>query len=83
MRRERPELTAGSCEELLPESEQMFAFARVLGEHRVVTVANFLQTPVPLPQEIVRGCKLLLSSEVNVHASELSPLEARIYATDM
>ena len=83
LRREHEELTAGSCEELLPENEQLFAFARVLGERRVVTVANFSQTPAPLPKEIVRGCEMLLSSDDGPAAAELAPLEARIYATEM
>jgi alpha-glucosidase len=83
LRREREELTAGACEELLPESEELFAFARVLENRRAVTVANFSLAAVSLPQEICSGCKLLLSSEDEPREAELAPLEARIYATEM
>ena len=80
LRRERAELTAGACEELLPQSEELFAFARVWGDRRVVTVVNFSLSSVPLPAEIVRGCELLLSSGDEPSPGELRPLEARIYA---
>jgi len=81
LRRERTELTLGTCEELLPRSERIFAFARVLDGRRTVTVVNFTGQAAPLSPELTRGCKLILASEHGGDESALSPYEARIYAS--
>ena len=62
-RREHEELTSGSYEELMPESEEVFAFARALENSRLVTVVNFSLNEVKLPEELIKDASLLLSSE--------------------
>ena len=78
-RRQRKELTEGSYEELLPDDEKIFAFARTLEGKRIVTAANFSKYPAPLPKGFAAGKTLLLSSVVPKEAETLAPLEARIY----
>lgn len=78
LRRENPALTAGSWREILPEDERLFAFVREFDGHEVITVANFGLEAVRLP-EILRGQKVILSSESETNPEELKALEARIY----
>ncbi|MBQ9526243.1 MAG: alpha-glucosidase [Fretibacterium sp.] len=82
-RQEHKELTAGDYEELMPESEEVFAFARTLGDSRLVTVVNFSLNEVTLPEELIEGRTLLLSSAGGeagrLAGNLLRPLEARVY----
>ena len=78
-RREHQELTAGDYEELTPENEEVFAFARTLGKSRLVTVVNFSLNEVTLPEELIKGKTLLLSSSDGPDGTVLRPLEARVY----
>ncbi|MCR4817457.1 MAG: alpha,alpha-phosphotrehalase [Fretibacterium sp.] len=80
-RREHQELTAGDYEELMPESEEVYAFARTLGHSRLITVVNFSLNEVKLPEEITRGRAILLSSHGEEAGAVLHPLEARVYGT--
>ena len=73
------ELTEGSYEELLPQDEQVFAFARILGNQRTVTAVNFSLEPARIPESLIRGKKLSLSSEPGGDRLVLRPLEARVY----
>ena len=78
-RRSHKELTEGSYEELLPEDEQVFAFARTSGKRRLVTVANFSLREAKLPDGFMKGKSILMSSEPGGDATVLRPLEARVY----
>ena len=78
LRRTREELTAGSYREIMPESEEVFAFVREYEGRKIFTVANFSLEPVSVPDEL-RGKTLMLSSEDEADGTELKPLEARIY----
>ena len=78
-RSEHQELIAGDYELLLPDSEELFAFARTLGDKRLVTVVNFSLKEMKLPSEFV-GKEVLIDSENvgNINIDTLKPLEARI-----
>ena len=78
-RRAHEELTAGRYEELLPQDEQIFAFARSLGNHSTVTVVNFSLEPARIPESLLLGKTMVLSSESKGDPLLLRPLEARIY----
>jgi alpha-glucosidase len=78
-RREHEELTAGTYEELMPESGEVFAFARALDSSRLITVVNFSLNEVKLPEDITDGGTLLMSSLDGEAGAVLRPLEARIY----
>ena len=78
-RRSHPALRAGSYQELLPNDEQIFAFARTVGSHQLVTVVNFSLEPAKIPEEIIAGKTLVMDSEGPGETSILRPLEARIY----
>jgi alpha-glucosidase len=78
-RRSHPALRAGSYQELLPNDEQIFAFARTVGNHQLVTVVNFSLEKAEIPEEIIAGKTLVMDSEEQGEKNILRPLEARIY----
>ncbi|MBQ9564550.1 MAG: alpha-glucosidase [Synergistaceae bacterium] len=81
-RREHEELVRGTYEELMPESEEVFAFARVLDGSRLITVVNFSLNEVRLPEGIADGGTLLLSSLDGDRPGSgviLRPLEACVF----
>ena len=78
-RRSHPALRAGSYQELLPEDEQIFAFARTVSSYQLVTVVNFSLEPAKIPEEIIAGKTLVMDSEGPGETAILRPLEARIY----
>lgn len=67
------ELLAGDYELLLPDSEEIFAFARTLGGKSIFTVVNFSAKTIPLPT-IFRGRKVL----IGIQSETLRPLEVKI-----
>lgn len=74
-------LIEGSYREIFSESEEIFAFERYDDKgSKLITIANFTDKPVKLPDEFTGKHKIVLSSESSNNTSELSPLEARIYA---
>ncbi|MBQ3450183.1 MAG: alpha-glucosidase [Synergistaceae bacterium] len=81
LRKNHEVLITGAYKEIFPESEEIYAFERYDDEDsRLITIANFTDKPVKLPDEFTSKHKIILSSEGNENTSELSPLEARIYA---
>lgn len=80
LRAENDALTAGSYEILLADSEEIFAFARTLGDKKIITAVNFTDKTVKLPAEISRGMKILADTEKNPNAATLKPFEGRIVA---
>lgn len=78
-RRSHPALRAGGYQELLPDDEQIFAFARTVGNHQLVTVVNFSLEKAEIPEEIIAGKTLVMDSEEQGEKNILRPLETRIY----
>ena len=78
MRRDNPVLTLGDYREIFADSEEIFAFVREYDGREIITAVNFSADAVKVP-EILRGHKILLSSENNNSPETLAPLEARIY----
>lgn len=78
LRKSSDVLVQGTYREIMPESEELFAFAREHDGREVITVANFTGESVKLPEELAAR-RILLSSEEEINAKELSPFEARIY----
>ena len=74
-------LLIGTYREILSDSEEVFAFVREHEGREVITLANFSDKPVKIPEELVKR-KVVLSSERDINPSELAPLEARIYMRD-
>ena len=77
LRKSSDVLIRGTYREILPESEELFAFAREFDGREIITVANFTGESVKLPEELA-GRRVLLSSEGEINAKELAPFEARI-----
>ena len=71
-------LINGSYREIMPESEEVFAFVREKDGKEIITLANFSQNAVKIPEDLVKR-DILFSSESEFTQSELKPLEARIY----
>ena len=76
LRADNKVLTAGTYEEILTDSEKVFAFKRNLDSREIVTPVNFSTDTVNLPKNL-RG-KILIDSEKNPDVSKLMPLEARV-----
>ena len=76
-RQENQVLTAGDYELLMPDSEEIFAFARTFDGKTFLTFANFSSDNVPLPKNFSYK-KILLDSEKEFDKNFLKPLEARI-----
>ena len=77
LRKNSDVLIRGTYREILPESEEVFAFVRELYGQELITLANFSDKAVKLPEELAAR-RVLLSSEGEINAMELSPFEARI-----
>lgn len=80
LRAENEVLLVGSYEELLPDSEEIFAFARTLGDKKFITAVNFSDKTVDLPKNFSRGTKILADTISNPNSSKLAPFEGRILA---
>ncbi len=78
-RKSHRELLEGSYQDLLPKDEQIFAFARTLGDKSLVTVANFSLQPAQIPERLIEGRFVVMDTEKDGEAGTLAPLEARIY----
>ena len=76
LRADNDVLTAGTYEEILTDSEKVFAFKRNLDNREIVTLVNFSTDTVNVPLNL-RG-KILIDSEKNPDVSKLMPLEARV-----
>ena len=81
LRSTREELLAGSWEELMPDSEEIYAFQRVLGDKRTVTLVNWTDHEVAYDTALVQGLEVLAGSIEGAEAGVLRPLEAVIWAT--
>ena len=81
LRADNEVLISGTYEELLSDSEEIFAFARQLGDKKFITAVNFSANTVDLPQEFLRGTKILIDTVKNPDSSKLMPFEGRILAS--
>ena len=79
LRAARPELLAGSWEELLAESEEIYAFQRRLGDARAVTLVNWTNREVAYDPSLVEGLDLGAGSQGGSVAGVLRPLEATVW----
>jgi alpha-glucosidase len=82
-RRDCDILRHGTYRELLPESEQIYAFERELDGRRIVTLVNFSLEEASYPEAIVQGLDRLDGSypQEESHPGVLRPLEAVICAS--
>ena len=71
-------LLQGTYREIMPDSEEIFAFIREHDGQEVITLANFSGHTVKIPEDIMTK-SVLFSSEKDITPSELAPFEARIY----
>ena len=83
LRRSRQELIAGTWEELMGSSEEVFAFRRVLGASRAVAIANWTDSAVSYDSSLVDGLELLAGSQGAAEAGVLRPFEATIWGTPL
>ena len=82
LRTEHPLLLRGKYEELLKDSEQIYAFARIEGNRRTITAVNFTTEQAALPAELQRGTRLIGNySDAPLYA--LRPLEAIVYEEEI
>ena len=80
LRRERPVLTRGTFELLLPEDESIVAYVRDEGGSRVLVVCNFYGQTIadPLAEAEALGTRLIGSYEDGEQPGILRPYEARM-----
>ena len=79
LRRNDDVLTLGSYEEVMSDSDEVLGFVREHEGRKLVTLVNFSNVAVKVPEEF-SGMRILLSSEGVSEEAELNALEARIYA---
>ena len=82
LRTEHPLLLRGKYEELLKDSEQIYAFARTEGNRRTVTAVNFTTEQAALPAELLRGTRLI-GNYADAPLYALRPLEAIVYEEEI
>ncbi|MBQ7560605.1 MAG: hypothetical protein IJS99_02055, partial [Synergistaceae bacterium] len=71
-------LIMGDYQEILSDSEEIFAFERSLDNEKIITLVNFSANPVKIP-DIAGSRKIIFCSENDPEPDKLKPLEARIY----
>ena len=81
LRQALPVLVAGDWNELMAESEQVFAFERTCADRRAVVLANFTEGEVPFDPSLVSGLALALGTHGESEPGALRPLEAVVYAS--
>lgn len=70
-------LLQGTYREIMPDSEEIFAFVREHDGQEIITLANFSGKAVKIPEDLAQKT-VLFSSEKDISPSELAPFEARI-----
>jgi len=82
LRHEQPVIVHGRFQLLLPEDEQIWAFARSTEEHAVLVVANCSSTDATVPADVLpdlEGATVLLATHGDCRSLSLLPWESRIY----
>ena len=73
-------LTAGSYEEILNDSEQIYGFLRKTDDTEAVILANFSEEEAEYDSALVDGAELLISSAgADSAPGVLKPLECVVY----
>jgi alpha-glucosidase len=81
LRLSRDELLAGSYEELMAESEQVYAYRRQGEDGAAVVLANLSDQPAAYDAALVDGLALLAGTHGTVRPGALRPLEAVVFGT--
>ena len=81
LRLSRDELLAGSYEELMAESEQVYAYRRQGEDGAAVVLANLSDQPAAYDAALVDGLALLAGTHGTVRPGVLRPLEAVVFGT--
>ena len=81
LRLSRDELLAGSYEELMAESEQVYAYRRQGEDGAAVVLANLSDQPAAYDAVLVDGLALLAGTHGTVRPGALRPLEAVVFGT--
>ena len=81
LRLSRDELLAGSYEELMAESEQVYAYRRQGEDGAAVVLANLSDQPAAYDSALVDGLALLAGTHGTVRPGALRPLEAVVFGT--
>ena len=82
LRKTNSVLLNGVYEELLAESEQIYAFSRTEGNCRVVVAVNFSVEEAVLPTDFLKGT-CLIGSYADAPHTALRPLEAVVYEEEV
>ena len=73
-------LVSGSYEELMADSESVYAYRRQAGQDVAVVLANFTEEETSFDPALVEGLSLVLSTHAGSTPGTLAPLEAAVYA---
>ena len=82
LRGSRDELLAGGYEELLPTSEQIYAYRRAGETSAAVMLANLSGEDAVYDAELVEGLELLAGTHGDTERGALRPLEAVVFGTN-
>ena len=82
LRGSRDELLAGGYEELLPMSEQIYAYRRAGETSAAVMLANLSGEDAVYDTELVEGLELLAGTHGDTERGALRPLEAVVFGTN-
>ena len=81
LRASRPELLAGDYEELLADSEQVYAYRREGEGAACVVLANLSDERAAYPAELVEGKELLAGTHGTTKPGTLLPFEAVVFGS--
>ena len=81
LRRTRDELLAGSYEELMADSEQIYAYRRAGETSATVMLANLSDEAATYDAALVEGLELLAGTHGTTELGTLRPLEAVVFGT--
>ena len=81
LRRTRDELLAGSYEELMADSEQIYAYRRAGETSATVMLANLSDEAATYDAALVEGLELLAGTHGATEVGTLRPLEAVVFGT--
>ena len=79
LRQENAVLADGDYQEIMNDSEEIFAYTRSNDTQKAVILVNFTDKDVEYDSQYVEGGKLLISSQKAAEAGKLRPFEAVCY----
>lgn len=79
LRKDNPVLIDGDYRELIPESEEIFAYTRSDANGCATILLNFTENEVSYDSNLIKGAKLLISTEEDSESGILKPYEAVCY----